>query len=164
MAQGVVSMRASLWPAAFVVLAAAAACQTPHYGHADLVNRPLPTSDAERNHECQWIRSEQARQQSFEQVGPAVDQWMARENIAYLQSRYVETQCAVFRVTSPTAPVLQTPPRSSSSNVFPGVEPTAPVLQMPPQSSSSMTGEECFKQCRQLTSQTGAQCFAQCRH
>jgi hypothetical protein len=136
-------MRTSLLPAAFVVLAAAAACQTPHYGYADLVDRPLPTSNAERNHECQWILSEQARQEAFAQAGAggaatsmmALEyQSMARENIDYLESRYLRAQCAVFRLAPATVPVLQMPPRSSSSNVFPGFEPTVPVLQMPPQS------------------------------
>ena len=149
MPQGVVPMRTSLRPTALVVLAAAAACQTPHYGYADLVNRPLPASDAERSHECQWIRSEQTRQQSFVQVGSgvtttpmmALDQSMARENVAYLQSRYLQAHCAVFRVA-----------------------PTTPVLQMPPQSSSGMTVEECVRECRGLTIQTEAQCLQACRH
>ena len=142
MAQGIVPMRASLPPAAVVVLAAAAACHAPPSGFADLVNRPQPTSDAERNHECQWIRSERARQrQSFRQVGSGVDQSMARENVAYLQSRYLQTHCAVFRVA-----------------------PTTPVLQMPPQSSSGMTVEECVRECRGLTIQTEAQCLQACRH
>jgi hypothetical protein len=145
-------MRISLRAAAIVGLAAAAACQTPHNGYADLVNRPMPTSDAERDHECQWIRSEEARQQSVAQVGSTVAttpmmavayQSMARKNIAYLQSRYSQIQCNVFRV-APTAPVLQMPP--------------------PQQSSSNMTVEECFKKCRELTSQTEAQCFDACRH
>jgi hypothetical protein len=173
MAQGLVPMRTLLRQAGSVVLAAAAACQTPHYGYADLVNRSLPASDVERHQECEWIRSEQARQQSFGQAGSGVAttpiealqyQSMARENVDYLQSRYLQTKCVVLPDVAPTAPVLRMPPRSSSSNVFPGVDPTVPVLRMPPQSSSGMTGEECFKQCRQLTSQTGAQCFAQCRH
>jgi hypothetical protein len=130
MAHGIVPTHTPLRPAALVVLAAAAACQTPHYGYADLVNRPLPRSDAERNHECQWIRSEQARQQSFGQVGSGVDQSMARESVAYLQSRYSQCQCAVIP-GAPSVPVLQMPPRSPSGNIFPGVEPTEPVLQMP---------------------------------
>ena len=136
MAQGIVPMRASLPPAAVVVLAAAAACHTPPSGFADLVNRPQPTSDAERNHECQWIRSERARQrQSFRQVGSGGDQSMARANIAYLDSRYFQYQCAVLPGVDPTEPVLKMPPRSSGNNVFPGVEPTEPVLRMPHQSS-----------------------------
>jgi hypothetical protein len=143
-------MRTLLRPATFVVLAAAAACQTPHYGYADLVNRPLPTSEAERNHECQWIRSEQARQESFGQAGAGVAaasmialeyQSTAQENIDYLQSRYLQTQCAVYRAAPP-----------------------APVLQMPPRSSSGMAVEECVKKCRAFTIQTDAQCFEACRH
>jgi hypothetical protein len=146
-------MRLLLRAAVVVGLAATAACQTTqHHGYADLVNRPLPRSDAERDHECAWIRSEVAQQQTLGQLGASMQttpqmaiayQGLARKSIGYLQSRYAQIQCDVFRVA-----------------------PTAPVLTMPPaqQSSRSMTVEECFKKCRELTSQTEAQCFDACRH
>jgi hypothetical protein len=113
----------------------------------------MPSSDAERDHECQWIRSEETRQQTVGQLGASMQtnpqmaiafQGMARKNIAYLQSRYSQIQCDVFRV-APTAPVLNMP-------------------EVPHQSSNGMTVEECFKKCRELTSQTEAQCFDACRH
>jgi hypothetical protein len=47
------------------------------------------------------------------------------------------------------------------------VAPTAPVVTHPPpqpQPAESMTLDECFKKCRELTSQTEAQCFDACRH
>jgi hypothetical protein len=146
-------MRTLLRLVVAVGLTTGAACQTTHHNaYADLVNRPMPASDAQRDHECQWIRSEEARQQTLGQVGASMQQspqmamayqGMTRQNISYLQSRYAQIQCDVFRVA-----------------------PTAPVLNMPPaqqQPSSSMTVEECFKKCRDLTSQTEAQCFDACR-
>jgi hypothetical protein len=139
-----------------VVLALTAACQTQsRNGYADLVNRPLPTSDAQRDSQCAWLRSEVARQQSLGQLGASMQQTpqmaiayqaMARRNIAYLQSRFSQIQCDVVRV-APTPPV-----------VAPAAVPTKQ------QSSEGMTLDECFKKCRELTAQTEAQCFDECRH
>ena len=84
---------------------------------ADLVNRPLPTSDTARYSECDWIRSEETRQQSLEQQAQSLGQLgasmpmnaqlafvyqaMASKNIADLQSRYSQIQCDVVRVALP---------------------------------------------------------------
>ena len=115
-------MRMLLWLAVAIGLTTGAACQTTHHNaYADLVNRPMPASDAQRDHECQWIRSEEERLHTMGQVGASMQtspqmamayQGMARQNIAYLQSRYSQIQCDVFRV-APTAPVLAMPQRSS---------------------------------------------------
>jgi hypothetical protein len=97
---------------------------------ADLGNRPLPRSDAARYSECDWIRSEETRQQSLEQQAQSLGQLgasmpmnaalaityqaMAEKNIADLQSRYAQIQCDVVRV-APTTPVVASaataPPR-----------------------------------------------------
>jgi hypothetical protein len=146
-------MRTLLSALGIIGLAAVAACQTPRNGYADLVNRPLPASDTQRDSECAWLRSEMARQQSIGQLGASIQQTpqmaiayqsMARRNIAYLQSRFSQIQCDVVRM-APTAPVVAPPPARE-------------------QPADSMTVEECFKKCRELTSQTEAQCFDTCRH
>jgi hypothetical protein len=146
-------MRTLLSALGVIALAGMSACQTPRNSYADLVNRPLPTSDAQRDSECSWLRSEMAHQQSIGQLGASMQQTpqmaiayqsMARRNIAYLQSRFSQIQCDVMRV-APTAPVVTQPPPQ-------------------PQPAESMTLDKCFKKCRELTSQTEAQCFDACRH
>ena len=128
------------------------ACQSSprRNAYADLVNEPLPATDAERDSQCAWIRSEVARQQSIAQVGTAVAtpplmavayQAAARKNIAYLQSRYSQIQCDVVRVA-----------------------PTTPIIPTEAQPAPGMTFDECFSKCRALTSRTGAECFDACRH
>lgn len=58
-----------------VALAVTGACQMQsRNGYADLVNRPLPTSDSQRDSECSWLRSEVARQQSLGQLGASMQQ------------------------------------------------------------------------------------------
>jgi hypothetical protein len=124
-------------------------CQTNrNNGYADLVNRPAPSSDAEREQECAWLRSEVARQQSLSQIGAAsattpmmaiAYQSMARRNIANLESRYSQIQCDVIRV-APTQPAVSSP------------------------AGSGMSFDQCFAKCRQLTGQSESQCFDTCRH
>jgi hypothetical protein len=128
------------------------ACQTGsrRNTYADLVNQPLPTTDAERDSQCAWIRSEVARQQSIAQFGATVAttpmmavayQAAARKNIAYLQSRYSQIQCDVVRVA-----------------------PIAPAVPAPVQPAPGMTFDECYSKCRALTSRTDTECFDTCRH
>jgi len=124
-------------------------CQTNRSnGYADLVNRPAPSSDAERDQECAWLRSEIARQQSLSQFGTTTAttpmmaiayQTMARRNIANLESRYSQIQCDVIRV-APTPPAVSSP------------------------ASSGMSFDQCFAKCRELTGQNESQCFDTCRH
>lgn len=146
-------MRTLLSALGIVALGAVSACQTPGNSYADLVNRPLPSSDKQRDSECSWLRSEIGRQQSIGQLGASMQQTpqmaiayqsMARRNIAYLQSRFSQIQCDVVRM-APTAPVVTQPPPQQ-------------------QPAESMTLDKCFKKCRELTSQTEAQCFDACRH
>ena len=128
------------------------ACQsTPRQNpYANLVNLPLPTTDAERDQKCANIRAEVARQQSIAQVGSTTQtnpmmvvmiQSNARQNIAYLQARYSQIQCDVVRVA-----------------------PTAPAIPAPVQPAPGMTFDECYSKCRALTSRTDAECFDTCRH
>ena len=127
------------------------ACRTNRSnGYADLVNQPLPSTDAQRDSQCAWIRSEVARQQSIAQYGSATAttpmmavaiQSAARKNIAYLQSRYSQIQCDVVRVA-----------------------PTAPVIPAQPPPAPGMTFDECYSKCRALTSRTDTECFDTCRH
>jgi hypothetical protein len=119
-------------------------------GYADLMDHPLPTTDAERDSQCAWIRSEVARQQSIAQYGTATAtspmmavaiQSAARRNIANLQSRSSQIQCDVVRV-APTQPVVAP------------AQPTAPAMNF----------DQCFAKCRELTTRTEAECFDSCRH
>jgi hypothetical protein len=146
-------MRHGRWAAILVAaLTVVGACQTAprRSPSGDLVNRPMPASDRERDGECSWLRSEVARQQSLAQVGSATAttpmmavaiQAAARRNIADLQSRYSQVQCDVIRVA-----------------------PTAPAVPVPPPVAPTMTIEQCVAKCRQLTSRTDGECFDSCRH
>jgi hypothetical protein len=133
-------------------LALLSGCQTPqrHNAYADLVDRPMPTSDRDRDQECSWLRSEVARQQSLGQFGSATAttpmmavafQAAARKNVAFLRSRYSQIQCDVMRVA-----------------------PTAPVVPAQPSVAPTMTIEQCVAKCRELTSRTDGECFDSCRH
>ena len=138
--------------AAVLCAVALVACQTQRASNsfANLVNRPLPTTDAQRDSECAALRSEVARQESLGQMGAAMQQnqmmamaylSMTRKNIAYLQSRYSQIQCDVIRV-APTQPII------------PGVS----------KPDNGMTFDQCFAKCRELTSRTENECFDSCRH
>lgn len=146
-------MKNGLWAVILAgTLALLGGCQTTHRHnqYAELVNRPMPASDRDRDQECSWLRSEVARQQSLAQYGTSTAttpqmavlmQSVARKNIANLQSRYSQIQCDVTRVA-----------------------PTAPVVPQQPPSTSGLTFDECFAKCRSLTSRTENECFDSCRH
>jgi hypothetical protein len=104
-----------------------------------LLSRPMPATDQERAAECNWIRSEMARQQSLAGVGTSIAttplmaaayQAAARQNIAALESRAANVQC------------------------------TAAFNSAQPQSGQSFN--QCFSRCQQLTSRTKEQCFDAC--
>jgi hypothetical protein len=150
-------MRTTLAPSLLTLLTCGTvlilgACQTapPRNGYADLVNQPLPATDAERDQKCANIRAEIARQQSIGQMAAAMQtnammamayQAKARQNIAYLEARYSQIQCDVIRVAPANA--------------------TVPAQAQP---ASGMTFDECYTKCHALTSRTDAECFDACRH
>lgn len=133
----------------FCMLQGCETTKTQERTYADLMNDPLPTSDAEKDRQCAWLRSEIARMQSLAQAAAAntnpyfwgaVWQAKARDNIAALQSRSSQIQCDVVRV-APTAPAI--PPSQ-------------------PSESSEMSFDQCFAKCRELTDRTESQCFDAC--
>jgi hypothetical protein len=120
-----------------VTVALSGCTHQPNYAE-QVLNRPLPQTDQERENECALIRSEIARQQSLAQVGGTMAttplmalavQASARNNIAALESRASNVEC--------TAAFSSVP---SSSKVF----------------------DQCFARCQQYTSRTKEQCFDAC--
>jgi hypothetical protein len=127
----------------FLTLSTVACQQGNRQSYGDAVlSRPMPTDEGQRVEECNWIRSEIARQQSLGQVGTAmattplmtvVMQAAARKNIAALESRASNVQCTAAFSNAPAA-VTSTPPGF----------------------------EQCFARCQQYTSRTKEQCFDAC--
>jgi hypothetical protein len=100
-----------------LVIAIGALCSFParsaEEGYAALASRPLPTSDAQRRAECDWIVSQEARQRSFNELIPvmaddpqdaAFMQLIFKRNMGFLSSRYSRIQCQATAV-APTEPV-----------------------------------------------------------
>jgi hypothetical protein len=132
------------------VVAAVCATAVPLWGcttnsnssqsYADSVlSRPMPASDSDRIQECNWIRSEIARQQSLAGAGASIAttplmavayQALARQNIAALESRAATVQC------------------------------TAAFSSAPAPSGQSF--DQCFARCQQFTKRTKEQCFDAC--
>jgi hypothetical protein len=105
-----------------------------------VLNRPMPANEGQRIQECNWIRSEIARQQGLAGYGASIAtslqmaalyQAVAQRNIAALQSRAANIQCT-----------------ASFSN--------APAV------SSKLNFDQCFSRCQQYTSRTKEECFDTC--
>ncbi len=115
----------------------------------DVASRPMPTNDDERRQECDWVRSEIARQENLAQMGGAVAtspfmamamQAAARNNVAALESRAADVQCNAAFSNAP-----------------------APAAETPAPTSSSMNFDQCFARCQEVTSRTKEQCFDACK-
>lgn len=127
---------------AALVLVILAGCNTgpPRPTYAEQVlNRPLPQTDRERERECASLRDEIARQQNLAQVGQTMAttplmavamQAMARKNIAALEARAANVQCTAAFSSAP--------------------------------SDGEQTFDQCFSHCKQYTSRSDAQCFDAC--
>lgn len=64
-----------------------------------IMNRPLPVNDAEKQQECCWLRGEMARQRALGGYGTAV------QDLATLESRASQAGCAALRTDAqPGAP------------------------------------------------------------
>lgn len=116
----------------------------PTYRQA-VLNRPLPTTSAARMHECTWIRSEIARQQSLAAYGSATAttpfmalayRSVAARRIAALESRAADIQCT-----------------AAFSNV---------VVAPSPQETPAPEFQRCFARCQKYTDRTKDQCFDAC--
>lgn len=113
---------------------------------SSVLNRPLPTTQEGKVQECNWIRSEIARQQSLAQYGASIAtspmmamtyQAGARRNIAARELRASNVQC-----------------QSAFSS----------ILQSPvPVSKNNLNFDECFSNCQKLTDRTKDQCFDACK-
>jgi hypothetical protein len=103
----------------------------------------MPPDDNARMQECNWIRSEIARQRGLAGAGAAMAtnmmtvaafQAVAQQNIAALESRAANIQCtAAF---------------SSASNNTPA--------------TSNQAFDQCFERCQKYTERTREQCFDAC--
>jgi hypothetical protein len=134
-----------------ICLLLAAGCLTNRSSrpYADLVLQPVPPSESDKDKECAWISSEVAHQESTVQTsttseGSSMFAFLSpeRQNIADLKSRSSQIQCAGIR----GAPTLQ------------AVQPKTLAAPM------TLTFDQCFAKCRELTSRSEAQCFDSCRH
>ena len=64
-----------------------------------IMNRPLPVNDAEKQQECCWLRGEMARQRALGGYGTAM------QDLATLESRASQAGCAALRTDAqPGAP------------------------------------------------------------
>jgi hypothetical protein len=113
---------------------------------SSVLSRPIPTTLEGKVQECNWIRSEIARQQSLAQYGASMAtspmmamayQAAARRNIAALESRASNVQCQ-----SAFSSVVQSPVQGSTNN---------------------LNFDECFSNCQKLTDRTKDQCFDACK-
>src|ERR1035437_4329163 len=77
-----------------------------------VLSRPMPAGDEQRTQECNWVRSEIARQQGLAVAGftsgtslhmSAMNRLSAQENIAALESRAANVQCNAAFSKVPTA-------------------------------------------------------------
>jgi hypothetical protein len=135
---------ASIVVAASLALTACAGQQnTNQQTYAESVaSRPMPVTDQDRMSECNWIRSEIARQQSLSQASAAVAtsplmavafQATTRNNISALESRASNVRCTAAFSNAPAAPAGQ-------------------------------SFDQCFARCQQYTDRTKNQCFDSCNH
>lgn len=135
-----------LFFATILSLAGCASNQNRQNYASSVLSRPIPSDPNERVQECNWIRSEIARQQSLAQYGTSMAttpmmvmayQAAARNNIAALESHASNVQCqAAF------SSVVQTPIQGSKNN---------------------FGFDECFARCQKLTDRTKDQCFDACK-
>lgn len=88
------------------------ACATEPSYRDSVMNRPVPTGEADVSKECAWIRSEIARMNSLAAASTMSQfalafQAQARNNIAVLETRAAEVQClASFAATKPETPKI----------------------------------------------------------
>jgi hypothetical protein len=110
----------------------------------------MPISDADRDHQCANLAAEISRLQTNANIGASMQnspqmamafRGMVERNISYLRSRRSQIQCDVVRF-APTTPII----------------PLAPA-----QTSTSLSLDQCFAKCRELTKHTEAECFDTCR-
>lgn len=107
--------------------------RSPSYAEA-IASRPIPVTQDERDHECDFLRSNIARQQSLATMpigtmNPSVIQAIASQHIAALENRVSVIGC---RSAFPDAPAAQS------------------------------TIDQCVVSCRSNTSRTSEQCFDSC--
>lgn len=117
-----------------------------------VLDRPIPTTTEGRVQECNWIRSEIARQQSLAQYGTSMAtspmmamayQAATRNNIAALESRASNVECqAAF------SSVLQSPTSSDAQHSG---------------AKNNLDFDQCFSRCKKLTDRTKDQCFDACK-
>jgi len=133
------SMKRILAIAVVALLGCATNQNTQSYADS-VLNRPMPANDDQRIQECNWIRSEIARQQGLAGYGASIAtspqmaalyQAAAQRNVAALHSRAANIQCT-----------------AAFSN--------APAV------SSKLNFDQCFSQCQQYTSRTKEECFDTC--
>ena len=138
---------ANLATMAAVVLMVGCAGKQPRQNYAsDYANavssRPMPAGDEQRTQECNWVRSEIARQQGLAVAGftretslhmSAMNRLSAQENIVALQSRAANIQCNAAFSKVPAATY-----------------------------SSRLDFDTCMAKCKQYTERTKEQCFDAC--
>ncbi|WP_162085238.1 hypothetical protein [Sulfuriferula nivalis] len=125
--------------AIFTLLTGCANQPSQNYSDA-ILNRPLPANNDQRMKECNWIRSEIARQDvlgttlASQQTSPFMVmafKTRSQQNIAALESRAANIQC-----------------NAAFSNVV--IAPT------------QTTFDQCFSKCQQYTDRNKDQCFDAC--
>ena len=130
-----------------IAFISACASSGPTYTE-QVMNRPLPKTEEQRQQECGYIRSEMARQRGLASAGSAMAtspmqaalyQAATGRNIAALESRAANIRCtAAFSNAAPEARIQDSGGRSN------------------------MTLDECIAKCKQYTERTNEQCFDSC--
>jgi hypothetical protein len=107
-----------------------------------VLSRPMPAGDEQRTQECNWVRSEIARQQGLAAAGftmatslhmAATNRAVAQENIVALESRAANVQCNAAFSNAPAA-----------------------------SSGTRLDVDACMAKCQQYTERTKEQCFDAC--
>lgn len=107
-----------------------------------VMDRPLPMTEAGRIRDCNWIRYNIARQESAAKLTgeimgdpmlSAATEAVARQHIAILESRAAEDHCTAAFSSNPTS-----------------------------QQPSDQQFKQCFDRCQRYTDMTQQQCFESC--
>lgn len=151
-------------------------------GYASLKNRPLPRNAAQRDSECAWIRSEEARIRSQAQSGaataaqfnsPALAQSIeaaANRDLPLLDNRYAAIQCERTPAASPQPVVMRSqavsqpppppPPAATAPSSAAVAPPPAPIAPLPATATAAPAVAAASQSCSELTFD---RCFAKCR-